>query len=301
MTEPDLHALVLACFNECDAAAKVRRTRAAAARLLGGDFRPGAEWARTSPCDALVGRAGRGAGIGRIEQPDTPGRPTRPELVAPSGLARRGLQDAAGRAALIHAVAHIEFNAINLALDAMLRFPGMPADYYADWMRVAAEEAYHFSLMRERLQMLDHDYGDFPAHDGLWEMARRTAGDLLERMALVPRVLEARGLDVTPGMIERLRAVGDQDTALRLGIILRDEVGHVAIGGRWFRWLCEQRGLEPRETYLRLVREQFIERGRGRVVGPLNLPDRRRAGFDEIELAGLMAMCGGADKRAARP
>ena len=270
MTTTAFHSSIIACFEECDPTRKVEQTRAVAAVFLAGEL----------PFD----RSQMGA-----LQSDQPGRPARPELVAPRHLPRRGLNDSAGRAALIHAVAHIEFNAINLALDAVLRFPQMPSDFYADWLRVADEEAYHFSLMRERLQALGYDYGDFPAHDGLWAMARQTAGDLLERMALVPRVLEARGLDVTPGMIERLRGVGDDDTAERLAIILRDEVGHVAIGSHWFRWLCEQRELEPHATYLRLIRDHFADQ----VRCPLNLPDRRRAGFDDAELEGLMALCGG--------
>jgi len=270
MTTTAFHSSVIACFEECDPTRKVEQTRAMAASLLAGELPFSQDQMGVAPLDQ-------------------PGRPARPELVAPRHLRRRGLNDSAGRAALIHAVAHIEFNAINLALDAVLRFPHMPSDFYADWLRVADEEAYHFSLMRERLQALGYDYGDFPAHDGLWAMARQTAGDLLERMALVPRVLEARGLDVTPGMIKRLRTVGDEDTAERLAIILRDEVGHVAIGSRWFRWLCEQRELEPHATYLRLIRERFS----GQVRCPLNLPDRRRAGFDQVELDGLVALCGG--------
>ncbi|MGB5833447.1 MAG: ferritin-like domain-containing protein [Thiohalocapsa sp.] len=277
MTQAPLLRSLLACFAECEPTRKVEQTCAAAAGFLNAE----------QPLDVLHTEA---------LSPSQPGRPVRPELVAPRHLPRRGLQHAEGRAALIHAVAHIEFNAINLALDAVLRFPGMPSDYYADWIRVADEEAYHFSLMRERLRGLGYDYGYFRAHDGLWEMARQTAGDLLERMALVPRVLEARGLDVTPGMIERLQAVGDEDTADRLRIILRDEVGHVAIGSRWFRWLCEQRGLEPRSTYLKLIRERF----RGAVRCPLNLTDRRLAGFDEAELDGLMAMCVGPERQTSR-
>jgi|GEM_PF-526122 len=333
MTQPNFLKSVLACFDECDPACKAERTRAAAGRFFSGESpldprRAEAEVACDPPVSLQVGLSlfeaglrvqsgsrsrsrsgspresqsglqdcaddrGDGSAGAWYHRLDQPGRPPRPELVAPRRLAKRALTNAEGRAALIHAVAHIEFNAINLALDAVLRFADMPWEYYADWMRVANEEAYHFSLMRERLRELGYDYGDFPAHDGLWEMARETADDLLERMALVPRVLEARGLDVTPGMIERLRAVGDQGTADRLVIILRDEVGHVAIGSRWFRWLCEQRGLEPRATYLRLIRERLLSRGRGRMPCPLNLPDRRRAGFDEVELEGLIALCGG--------
>ncbi|MGD8207880.1 MAG: ferritin-like domain-containing protein [Thiohalocapsa sp.] len=270
MKTSDLHQGVAACLREPDPARKVVCTRELAARCRAGglDVEQQVRWPSV---------------------PHEPGRPARPELVAPRRLPRRRLQDAVGRAALIHSVAHIEFNAINLALDAALRFGGMPRQYYLDWLEVAGEEAYHFTLMRERLSALGYEYGDFPAHDGLWQMARQTAGDPLERMALVPRVLEARGLDVTPGMIDRLRGVGDDETADRLAVILRDEVGHVAIGTRWFRWLCAERGLDPRETYLRLIRDRF----RGRVRCPLNLPDRRRAGFDEAEIDGLLAMCDG--------
>lgn len=217
---------------------------------------------------------------------DIPGRPARLALVPPRGLHRRRLTSPDGRAALIHAVAHIEFNAINLAWDAVQRFREMPEGFYADWIAVAAEESLHFGLMRERLADLGRDYGDFPAHDGLWEMARRTAHDPLARMALVPRVLEARGLDVTPGMIERLLAVGDEETAARLRVILRDEVGHVAAGSRWLRWLCERRGLAAGPVYFDLL-DRYLT---GAVRGPLNLADRRRAGFDDDELDRLSSM-----------
>lgn len=218
----------------------------------------------------------------------SPGRPAQPELVAPRQLVQRKLSSPAGRVALIHAVAHIEFNAINLAWDAVQRFRDLPAAYYDDWVQVAGEEGQHFALMRGRLRDLGHDYGDFPAHDGLWEMARRTAHDPLVRMALVPRVLEARGLDVTPGMIERLRAVGDHATADCLGVILREEVGHVAAGSRWFRCLCERRGLEPVTVYFELVATYLT----GEIRGPFNLPDRRRAGFQPEELDRLATLCG---------
>ncbi len=219
---------------------------------------------------------------------EDPGRPARPELVPPRDLARRRLSNVKGHAALIHAVAHIEFNAINLAWDAVQRFRALPRAFYSDWVQVAAEEAQHFGLMRERLLDLGHDYGDFPAHDGLWEMARRTAHDPVVRMALVPRVLEARGLDVTPGMIERLRAAGDMKTVEALGVILRDEVGHVAAGTRWFRHLCAERGLDPIPTYFELLDTYMT----GEIRCPLNLPDRRRAGFDAEELDRLAELCG---------
>ena len=228
---------------------------------------------------------------------DEPGRPDRPVLVSPRELPRRSLANIQGRAALIHAVAHIEFNAINLAWDVVQRFGGMPRAFYADWVRVAREEAYHFGLMRQRLWDLGSDYGAFPAHDGLWDMARRTAHDPLVRMALVPRVLEARGLDVTPAMIERFRAAGDSETAAALEIILRDEIGHVAAGSRWFRTLCEGRGLDAETVYFDLVDEYL----RGEIRCPLNLADRRRAGFGDGELDRLEAMCAKRDRSRRKP
>lgn len=213
----------------------------------------------------------------------TPGRPERPQLVSPRQLAQRGLGTPAGRAALVHAVAHIEFNAINLAWDAVYRFRDMPAGFYADWIGVAVDEARHFGLLAARLAEFGHGYGDFDAHDGLWEMARLTAGSCLERMALVPRVLEARGLDVTPGMIERLRAVGDTATVAILETILREEIAHVAAGSRWFAWCCARAGCEPGTTFRALIERHLP----GGLRGPFNTDARRQAGFSAQELAEL--------------
>lgn len=215
------------------------------------------------------------------------GRPERPLLVRPAELVQRRLTTPEGHAALVHAVAHIEFNAINLACDAVYRFREMPDAYYGDWIRVAAEEAYHFSLLRGRLQSLGYAYGDFPAHNGLWELAEGTADDPLLRMALVPRVMEARGLDVTPGMMERFAAVGDSETVGILSVILRDEIGHVEAGSRWFRHLCTVRGLDPEETYFTLL-EQHLSAS---VRCPLHKAARREAGFSESELGRLEALC----------
>jgi uncharacterized ferritin-like protein (DUF455 family) len=212
-----------------------------------------------------------------------PGRPAKPELVEPGKVPRRRLGSLEGRAALVHAIAHIEFNAINLALDAACRFRGMPDAYYTEWMSVAADEARHFVLLRDRLLELDYAYGDFPAHNGLWEMAQRTADSCLKRMALVPRVLEARGLDVTPGMIERLGQAGDTRTIAILGIILEEEVRHVEIGTRWFRFCCEKEGLESESTFLALLAEYFT----GSIRGPFNLPARYQAGFTEREMEAI--------------
>lgn len=212
-----------------------------------------------------------------------PGRPARPALVAPRELKQRGLGTAHGRAALVHAVTHIEFNAINLALDAMYRFRDMPADYYRDWHGVALDEARHFELLAGRLAEMGHIYGDFPAHNGLWEAACKTAGSCLERMALVPRVLEARGLDVTPAMIERLARVDDQATIGILRIILSEEVGHVEVGTRWFRFCCDRDGCEPDATFLQLVRRHSA----AVIRGPFNVALRQIAGFSDREQQGL--------------
>jgi uncharacterized ferritin-like protein (DUF455 family) len=226
----------------------------------------------------------------RIETPASlPGRPPRPRLVPHVELARRSAFTPDGRAALLHAVAHIEFNAVNLALDAVWRFAGMPEAYYRDWLGVAGEEALHFTLLREHLQgALGHDYGDFDAHDGLWTMVERTRQDVVARMALVPRTLEARGLDAAPPMQAKLARAGDARAVEILDIILRDEVGHVAIGNHWYRWLCERDGLDPLAHYALLVERHEAPRPRP----PFNLDARRRAGFTAAELALLGAKPG---------
>ena len=225
----------------------------------------------------------------QIIPPDgIPGCPPRPELRPHLNMPRRSPFTPDGLATLLHAVTHIEFNAINLALDAIWRFAGMPRAYYLDWLQVAAEEAEHFSLLRDHLRSLGHDYGDFAAHTGLWDMTRKTEGDVLARMALVPRTLEARGLDATPPMQAKLRKVGTPQ-ALRavsiLDIILRDEIGHVAIGNHWYHTLCAERGLEPVATYAVLAAQY----GAPRLKGPLNLQARRQAGFSAAELDWLNA------------
>lgn len=214
---------------------------------------------------------------------DIPGRPLKPELVAPRNLQRRKLATAEGHAALIHSLCHIEFNAINLALDAVYRFRDMPDDYYSDWIKVAAEEAYHFGLLRDHLKTLGYDYGDFPAHNGLWEAAVETAHDPLVRMALVPRVLEARGLDVTPGILAKLRGIGDNAAVAILEIIHRDEIGHVAIGSHWFKYLCQQRNLPIETTFANLI-ETYMHGG---IRKPIAHDTRRQAGFSEAELVYL--------------
>jgi uncharacterized ferritin-like protein (DUF455 family) len=210
-----------------------------------------------------------------------PGRPERPELVPPRLVGRRSMATIEGRAMLVHALAHIEFNAMNLALDALWRFPGMPDAYYADWLQVSQEEAYHFTLLADHLKTLGYAYGDFPGHDSLWEMVDKTKGDVLARMALVPRTLEARGLDAIPPLRAKLAQAGDVAAAEILDIILRDEVGHVEIGNRWYGFLCEARSLPLRATYDELV----VQYKAPVLKGPFNLEARRRAGFTEEELA----------------
>jgi len=233
--------------------------------------------------DWLAGVLGLVTSVDIVEPLREPGRPPRPELVAPAQLAGRSTGNREGHAALLHAIAHIEFNAISLALDCVYRFRSQPFAFHDDWIKVAAEEAYHFGLVCERLAALGFAYGDFPAHDGLWDMACRTAHDLLARMALVPRVLEARGLDATPPIMNKLRGAGDKASVAVLEIILRDEIGHVAIGDRWFREQCAARGLEPEATYLQLIDDFRAPRPQP----PLHIEARLAAGFSVAELEAL--------------
>ncbi len=262
----ELRTVALQLLCETDSERKARQTRTLHEQWLAGaiDVDPSAMPAIRSPL---------------------PGRPDRPPLVAPREVGRRAMNTPEGRAALIHALAHIEFNAINLALDAVWRFAGMPREFYGDWLQVAAEEALHFSLLDAHLRTLGHAYGDFNAHNSLWEMAQKTVGDITARMALVPRTLEARGLDATPAVRAKLAQVGDHDAAAILDIILRDEVGHVAIGNCWYRWLCQRDSLDPVATYAELS-----VRFKAPVLrGPFNLDARRAAGFSDEEIAVLEA------------
>jgi len=266
----DVHAAAHACLRAADPLGKAR----AAMRL--------AEQYRLGALECVPG-----ADIAPVEPP---GRPARPRLVPPRELPQRGLGTAEGRAAFVHAIAHIEFNAIDLACDAVYRFRGLPEAFYADWIAVAADEARHFELLQVRLAELGFAYGDFDAHNGLWEMAERTAHSCLARMALVPRVLEARGLDVTPAMIGKLQSLGDGATVAILEVILREEVAHVAAGSRWFAWCCEQEGCDPDATFELLLTEY----ARPALRAPFNLDARRRAGFSEGELLRLQALAGDA-------
>jgi len=217
-----------------------------------------------------------------------PGYPLKLQLVAPRELKRRGINTQEGRNILMHAVAHIEFNAINLALDAAYRFIDQPFEYYQDWLSVADDEARHFNMIRGYLNKHGCDYGDYPAHNGLWDMAVKTQDDIVARMALVPRVLEARGLDVTPGMIERLENAGDTEAADILKEIYQDEIGHVDIGSKWFFHHCNLRGLEPKTTFINMVEKHM----HGELRGPFNISARLQAGFDEMEMRALQEKYG---------
>lgn len=210
-----------------------------------------------------------------------PGRPDKPVLVPHTELSKRSVHTKDGRAALIHSLAHIELNAIDLALEICWRFKGMPDLFYRQWMNVAREEALHFELLRNHLATLDCRYGDLPAHNALWDMAERTQHDLLARIALVPRTAEARGLDASPPIKAKLVKAGDHGAAGILDVILRDEIGHVAIGNYWYNWLCEQWGLDPVATYAELAKKY----GAPRLRGPFNMEARLAAGFSPEELA----------------
>lgn len=252
-----LTAAACAVLTTADPATKARLTRQAAA-----------DW-----------RRGAISAVGNALPPDRPARPEKPPLMAPKFVKRRRISAApAGRIALLHALAHIELNAIDLAWDIVARFAdryALPRDFFDDWVGVADEEAKHFTLLKTRLSDLGASYGDLPAHDGLWQAAQSTAEDLAARLAVVPLVLEARGLDVTPAMIDRLQDAGDAESAAVLQIIHDDEIGHVAVGRRWFEHVCRQDGNDPVATYHALVRRHF----RGAIKPPFNRVSRDRAGF----------------------
>lgn len=209
--------------------------------------------------------------------PDRPGRPERPILVAPGKMKKRSLHTDKGRIALLHAIAHIELNAVDLALDIVARFATepVPRSFFDGWMQVAAEEAKHFLMVRDRLRELGADYGDLPAHDGLWQAAHATRNDLHARLAVVPLILEARGLDVTPSMQDGMRQTGDTRSADILKVIYEDEKGHVAIGAKWFRFLCARARVDPAATFQKLVRANF----RGGLKPPFNDLARAEAGL----------------------
>ncbi|THV25029.1 ferritin-like domain-containing protein [Peteryoungia ipomoeae] len=209
--------------------------------------------------------------------PDRPGRPAKPDLVPPKAVEKRSLHTLPGRIALLHALAHIELNAVDLALDIVARFATepVPQSFFDGWMKVAFEEAKHFLLVRDRLRALGADYGDLPAHDGLWQAAHSTRNDLTARLAVVPLILEARGLDVTPALQEKMRETGDLESADVLKVIYEDEKGHVAVGAKWFRFLCAREKRDPAKAFQDLVRANF----RGQLKAPFNDIARAEAGL----------------------
>ncbi|ADE39272.1 ferritin-like domain-containing protein [Candidatus Puniceispirillum marinum] len=247
---------IVDCIATKDAIAKALNTRALVAQWRADDI----------------------TAIGTCAPPERPGRPPLPALRPPRDVPKRRITGGvAGRVALIHAIAHIELNAIDLALDMACRFTDqhLPRDFYHDWLSVADDEARHFLMLNDRLALLDAHYGDLPAHDGLWQAAQETAHDLLGRLAIAPLVLEARGLDVTPAMIDKLNAVGDSETAAALGIIMRDEVGHVLIGKRWFDYVCGLHRRDPVSSWHMLVKRYF----KGPLKPPFNIEAREAAHF----------------------
>jgi len=266
LPDPDRRPELRAAARQAWAVAEPR-AKAGAARALGEALRAG----------ALGIDAGRA-----FEDALRPGRPVLPRLVHPRDVPQRGAGSAAGRAALLHAIAHIEFNAIDLALDAVWRFGGQPEAWYRDWAGVAAEEGLHFEMVCDELARRGHAYGDFDAHDGLWEMALRTRDDPLARMALVPRLMEARGLDVTPQIQHKLSQAGDVAGRAILQRILDDEVGHVAIGNRWYAHLCGQAGVDPAAHWGAIASRHGASAPRP----PFNVAARLSAGFSADELAG---------------
>lgn len=226
-----------------------------------------------------------GAGDKFPPQSGLPGRPSAPALIPARDMPRLPTQTIEGRASLIHSIAHIELNAIDLAADIVWRFDSMPNQFYRDWMRIAGEEALHFTLLRDHLTTLGYDYGSFPAHNSLWDMAERTSNDILARIGLLPRTLEARGLDASPAVKKRLVGAGDVRAGEILDVILADEVGHVAAGNHWYRWLCAARSLDPVATYADLTHRYKAPR----LLGPFNIEARKAAGFTDEELEALAA------------
>jgi len=209
-----------------------------------------------------------------------PGHPDKPVLITPKDVPRRNIQTVEGKAAMIHSFAHIEFNAINLVWDLICRFQGMSEEFYFDWTQVVAEEIKHFKLLRDRLNDIDYDYGDFPAHDGLWIIAEKTKHDLLLRLAVVPRIMEARGLDVTPSLIERFRHIKDEKTISVLEVILKEEIGHVSIGTKWYKYMCEKSNLNSEEKFKQILNE-FLPTAKTKNI---NHKARLLAGFNQTEI-----------------
>ena len=246
--------------------------------LTCGDGRAKCALSRAHAADWFAARAaGNPLPVGRATPPERPARPARPELLDPRDVPRRRPGSAAGRIALLHAVAHIELNAVDLLWDIIARFSDqpMPLGFYDDWVKAADEEAKHFGLVCDVLERLGSHYGALAAHAGMWRAAEDTAHDLLGRLAVVPMVLEARGLDVTPGMVELFRTSDTGGAVAALEVIYAEEVGHVAYGSKWFNWLCGRDGLDPKDAFHDLVRRYF----HGALKPPFNEEKRAEAGL----------------------
>lgn len=246
--------------------------------LTTADGRAKCALSRAHAADWFAARAaGTPLPIGKATPPDAPARPARPELLDPRDVPRRRPGSPTGRIALLHAVAHIELNAVDLHWDIIARFTDqpMPLGFYDDWVKAADEESKHFNLMADCLEALGSHYGALPAHAGMWRAAADTAADLHGRLAVVPMVLEARGLDVTPGMIDLFRKAGESGPVEALEVIYAEEVGHVAYGSKWFNWLCGRDGSDPKEVFHRLVRHYF----HGTLKPPFNEEKRADAGL----------------------
>ncbi|ERM03894.1 rhamnosyltransferase [Brucella abortus S99] len=255
--EQTLRGNAIRAISACDLDEKVRLARETASRWFARAL------SVRSPLDPPL--------------PERPGRPEKPELVPPRMLKKRSLNTEHGRIALMHALAHIELNAIDLALDIVARFAvkPIPRSFFDGWMKVADDEARHFTLLRNRLKSLGADYGDMPGHDGLWQSAHQTRNDLEARLAVVPLILEARGLDVTPSLLEKMIETGDHETAAFLNIIYNDEKTHVAVGAKWFRFFCARNRIDPAARFRELVRANF----RGELKPPFNELARAEAGL----------------------
>ncbi|GJM04948.1 MAG: hypothetical protein DHS20C09_09390 [marine bacterium B5-7] len=256
----NLFSLVYQCLSESKLDEKLALSELAAKTILSGDI-------MFTPIDVDIN-------LIKVGQPD------KPPLVEPRDLPKRNMQTDEGRAAMIHSFAHIEFNAINLAWDLIYRFQDMPKDFYLDWTRVASEETKHFRLLQSQLRIFGYEYGDFPAHNGLWDIAEQTAHDLLLRLAVVPRILEARGLDVTPNLISRFRQVKDESTSLILELILKEEIGHVKTGTKWYRYQCEKLSLSPEDKFKQIAKEYLPSNKTQKI----NHEARLMAGFTQTEL-----------------
>jgi uncharacterized ferritin-like protein (DUF455 family) len=256
----NLFYLAFQCLTETDLDKKISLSNDAVKILVAGNI-------KTNPCELNIDNV-------------MPGRPNKPDLIKPKDVPKRSMNTTEGRAAMVHSFAHIEFNAINLAWDLICRFQDMPKEFYLDWAQVAEEETKHFILLREHLNKIGYDYGSFAAHDGLWAIAEKTKHELLLRLAVVPRIMEARGLDVTPDLIKRFRQVNDLEMVSILEIIFEEEIGHVMFGTKWYRYICERMNDNPEKKFKEIM-DKFLPSVKTKKI---NKTARLKAGFSQIEI-----------------